>query len=150
MDKWYEKCLIPYWTVRDLSEFCQCELKRPINDLPHAIFTAATSNGSACYTNTASAKNCCLTDQWTIVNQSTTALWNYCLYQKLIKHQQNPSFPEVLWNEKQYSFLFFVLFCFAWFWVIFVVVICGVFFVLFFNKAWNRFVPFFFTFIIYK
>lgn len=40
-----------------LSQFCQCELKRPINDLPHAIFTAATSNGSACYTNIASTKN---------------------------------------------------------------------------------------------
>jgi len=40
----------------DLSLFCQCELKRPVNDLPHAVFTAATSNGSACYTNIGSAK----------------------------------------------------------------------------------------------
>lgn len=141
MDKWYEKCLMPYWTMRDLSQFCQCELKRPINDLPHAIFTAATSNGSACYTNIASAKKCCLTDQWTIVNQSTTALWNYCIYQKLIKHQQNPSFPGFsirccgMKNNTDFYFLFcFVLLGFG----LFLLLSFVGFFVLFFNKQLRR------------
>lgn len=57
MDKWYEKYLIPYWAMGDLSQFWQHEPKRPINDLPHAIFTAPTSSGSTCYTNIANAKN---------------------------------------------------------------------------------------------
>lgn len=43
--------------VSSVTVLCQCELKRSINDQPHAIFTAVLSNGSVCLTNIASAKN---------------------------------------------------------------------------------------------